>query len=221
MTNTLRVTGKGKVAVKPDWIQLILELEDSYKTYEETLQQSAQQVGILKDCFKNIGFATSDLRTLSFNIDTQYESYKDKSDNWKRKFVGYKFRHNLKLEFSADNQLLGQVLYALAHCKVKPEFHIRYTVKNPEDAKNQLLAKAVTDSKVKAQILADAAGVKLGAICSMDYSWGEIELLAKPFGDMLDLADYCERSCTESYDIDIEPDDIDISDTVTVVWELV
>ena len=30
----------------------------------------------------------------------------------------------------------------------------------------------------------------------------------------------CGTSPTDSYDLDIEPDDMDVADTVTVVWEI-
>lgn len=30
----------------------------------------------------------------------------------------------------------------------------------------------------------------------------------------------CEAATPGSYDIDIEPDDINVSDTVTIVWQL-
>ena len=64
-----------------------------------------------------------------------------------------------------------------------------------------------------------AAGVSLGEIKSIDYSWGEIKIFSKPldFGscDML-LAE----AEPKAYDIDIEADDIDVQDTVTIVWEI-
>ncbi len=36
------------------------------------------------------------------------------------------------------------------------------------------------------------------------------------------MADECMAAPTavESYEMDIEPDDIDVSDTVTVIWEI-
>lgn len=61
---------------------------------------------------------------------------------------------------------------ALAHCAVSPEFSIEYTVSNPEAAKNKLLGEAVKDSMSKAGVLAAAAGVTLGDIVNIDYSWG-------------------------------------------------
>ena len=51
---------------------------------------------------------------------------------------------------------------------------------------------------------------------SIDYSWGEIEIRTSPV-DMFEV-----KSCKmeSSYDIDIEPDDIDVADTVTILWEI-
>lgn len=219
MEKIIRVTGKGKLSVKPDTIRLMLTLEDTRETYADTLEQSTMQVELLKSCFEKLGFARTDLKTLNFNVDTEYESYQDKNRNWKRKFVGYKFVHSVKIEFEADNKRLGQVLYALAHAPVCPEFRINYTIKDVESAKNQLLGKAVADSKEKARVLTEAAGVKLGEIVNIDYSWGEIGFVSQPMNKNLMLEEDC---CMPggTYDIDIEADDIDVTDTVTVVWQI-
>ena len=145
--------------------------------------------------------------------------YRDKNNDYKQRFVGYRFNHILKVEFESDNDRLGKILYALAHCSVKPEFRISYTVKDPEATKNLLLGKAVTDAKEKATVLTQAAGVALKDIQSIDYSWGEINFEYSPMrGDM--LMECCEAPMAKSYDLDIEPDDIDVSDTVTVIWEI-
>ncbi len=66
------------------------------------------------------------------------------------------------------------VLYALAAAPVSPEFRISYFVGDPESAKNELLGKGVTDAITKAGALVKAAGVTLGEILSIDYSWGQI-----------------------------------------------
>ena len=151
----------------------------------------------------------------SFGVDI----YRDKNNDYKQRFVGYRFNHILKVEFESDNDRLGKILYALANCKVRPEFRISYTVKDPEAAKNLLLGKAVTDAKEKAVVLTQAGGVTLKDIQSIDYSWGEIDFEYRPMrGDV--LMECCEAPMAKSYSLDIEPDYIDVSDTVTVVWEI-
>ena len=56
-----------------------------------------------------------------------------------------------------------------------------------------------------------------------DYSWGEIEFISRPIEHMM-LEECCARNSIDEsgagYNIDINPDDIDVSDNVTVVWTI-
>ncbi len=219
MERTIKVTGKGKLAVKPDLIRLTLNLEDTQKKYEDVVSQSAKQVEKLKDCFEQVGFSRTDLKTLTYNISTEYETYHDIKNNWKRRMVGYKCVHAMKIEFDANNQLLSKILTALAHCCVKPEFHIVYTIKDVEMAKNQLLGNAVADSKEKAKVLAQAAGVQLGEIQNIDYSWDEITFVSKPMKRCLPVENARSMEAS-SVAVDIEPDNIEVTDTVTILWSI-
>lgn len=219
---TIRVTGKGQIKVKPDTTRITMSLEGTWPEYGETLRHSSQDTERLKDVLSAFGFERSDLKTLNFNVETEYESYKDKG-TYKQRLIGYKFTHMMKVEFPSDNDRLGKVLYALANCPLKPEFRLSYTVSDPEAAKNDLLGKAVTDAKEKASVLTQAAGVTLKDIQSIDYSWGEIDFEYRPMNRMLMADEYLARPMaaeSPSYDMDIEPDDIEVSDTVTVLWEI-
>lgn len=207
---------------KPDMIRLYVNKEELCHEYEDTLRRSTEDTELLKDLFEKLGFQRKDLKTVYFNVDTEYESYQDRDKSWKRRFEGYKYIHHMKIEFASDNKKLGQVLYALAHSSLKPEFSIEYTVADVETCKNELLDKAIEDSIQKAQVLTTAANVKLGEIQAIDYSWGEIDFVTKPMNEMrLMECTECEMSAPAAYDIDIEADDIDVTDTVTVVWEIV
>ena len=220
MERTIKVTGKGKISVKPDTIRLLIKQESIVGDYLDAIKESADRKAQLTEALSRQGFEKEEIKTLYFNVDTEYESYQAKDRSWKSRFLGYKYTHRMKIEFPADNERLGKVLGALGRCPGEPEFTIQYTVSDPESAKNELLAKAVEDSKAKADVLSSAAGVGLGDIISIDYSWGELEIYSRPMGgDMLKSC--CEYDCAEeSVDIDIEPDDIDITDTVTVLWAI-
>ena len=216
---TIRVTGKGQLRLTPDVTCVTMTLEGLYKDYSQTLRRSSEDTEALKGLLSSFGFARTDVKTLSFRVDSEYESYQDRDGTYKSRFSGYRFRHVLKVEFPSDNDRLGKVLYALAHGKVEAEVRISYTVRDPESAKNLLLDKAVEDAREKAAVLTRAAQVTLRDIQSIDYSWGEINFTSQPInGDV--LMDRCAPMAAKSYDLDIEPDDIDVSDTVTVVWEI-
>ena len=214
---TIRVTGKGQIKVHPDMTRIVVTLEGKNFDYGITLQRSSEATEEIKELLLPFGFERSDLKTLSFEVDTEYVSYKEKNE-YKQRFDGYKYRHVLKVEFDSDNKRLGKILYALAHCSLNPEFRIGYTVKDPEAVKNELLGKAVRDAIAKAGVLAGAAGLQLGEIQSMDYSWGQINFEVYPMADCITAPELAEGNC--SYEMDIEPDDIDVQDTVTLVWEI-
>lgn len=219
MDKTLKITGKGKVSVKLDIIRLNMTMEESYKEYEVTLSQSSETTKILKELFVSLGFKKDDLKTRSFDIDTKYESYKAKDQSWKKKLVGYTYTHRMLLEFNADNKKLGEILYALAHSVIAPEISIEYTVSDPEKHKDELLKNAIEDSKHKAEVLANAADIELGDIVSIDYSWGEINFVSEPIQNFA-FASAEKTMASTGYDIDIEADDIDVTDTVTVIWNM-
>ena len=215
---TIRVTGKGMIKVHPDMTRITITLRGLNRDYAAILEQSSKATEAIKDLLVPFGFARTDLKTLRFGVDTEHESYKEKGE-YKQRFIGYSYAHTLKVEFESDNKLLGQILYALAHCSMNPEFRISYTVKDPETMKNELLGKAVQDAMAKASVLSGVAGLRLGDIQAVDYSWGEVDFEVRNTNALCcneNLA--CELS--PSYDLDIEPDDIDVEDTVTVVWEI-
>lgn len=215
---TIRVTGNGSVSVKPDTTSLKISFEGLYKDYEETVRKSSEKTKVLREAIEKSGLPGEDLKTKDFSIDSEYESYRDHNDNYRRRFIGYKFHHRTEIQFPNDNKLLGRILYELSVCSVKVEFSIDYTVKDKDAVKREVLKRAVENSRLKAEIMTAAAGVKLGDVQSIDYSWGEIKIRTSPI-EMLQMSSKSILA-EPSYDIDIEPDDIDVADTVTILWEI-
>ena len=220
MERTIRVTGRGKMNVKPDTIELNIFVSKVYPEYAEAMEASAEMTEVLKAAAERAGFDPRDLKTTGFSINMNYEGVYDEKGNWKNKFAGYRYDHNLALRFDADNVKLGKMLWELSDCGADAEISINHTVKDPEPIRNELLAKAVKDSHTKAEVLAAASGVSLGNIISVDYSWGEMQIYNRTVDNMT-FGGAAKMSMTEeSFDMDIEADDINIQDTVTVIWEI-
>lgn len=66
--------------------------------------------------------------------------------------------------------------------------------------------------------MCEASNEELGELITIDYNWGELNIVSH--------TDYMlEEKCMAMpvgglADIEIEPDDIDVSDTATFVWEI-
>lgn len=218
MNKTIKVTGKGKISIKPDLTNIILEFSGVYREYNVALEHSVNDVKEVKEVLKNLGFENDELKTTKFNIDTAYESYYDEKNNYRSKFVGYKYTQTLRVSFKNDNRLLGAILYGISNLKVDPKISISYSVSDEENAKNALLSNAIKDAIKKANIIAMASNITLGDIIDINYSYSTISFECGDY--LLASRNYSKLIPDSSYDIDIEPEDIHRSDDVNIIFEI-
>lgn len=218
MPRTITVKGIGKVTAAPDYVVISMSLLAQENDYEETLELAVKKIDLLNASLEEIGFEKKSVKTTNFNVRTDYERVKDRNGNYKSVFNGYICSHRLKVEFDFDTKRLAQTLYALSKCLAQPELSISFTVKDPSAVNKELLKSATINAKERAQILCEASGVELGQLLTIDYNWGELNIVSH--------TDYMlEEKCMAMpvgglADIEIEPDDIDVSDTATFVWEI-
>lgn len=124
MNEMITVTGKGKISLPPNVIQINISLEVVRDSYEETMEGSANYISILRETLKPEGFSKEDIKTSRFNVDLEYESYKER-ETWKKRFVGYRCNHDLKIEFPSDSKRLAQILSLIALSVLSFLFNIK------------------------------------------------------------------------------------------------
>lgn len=125
--------------------------------------------------------------------------------------------HNLKVEFDFDTERLSKVLSALGSCLAHPQLSIAFTVQDTSAVNEEMLRSAAANARRKAEILCDAAGKRLGELLSIDYNWGELNICSRT---SYEIAEDCMYAMSAAKEYAIEPDDIDVSDSVTFVWEI-
>lgn len=213
----IRVKGQGAVSMMPDCIEIDIKLRETYMTYEQSMEAAAESLEEIREVLKPLGFEKKDIKTSKFGIDSNYDSKRNKDGEYVRYFVGYEYINELSIEFDNDNKKLGKVLNVLSKCSSNPKFSIKYKMKDYSEMKELLLERSVGDAKNKALILSKAAGVRLGEIINIDYSWSDINIYHK------DTVLYESMKCCESSveAIDLQAEDLSTSDTVTVVWEII
>ena len=218
MNRTITIKGIGKLSLKPDLTVVSLTLKTVRAGYDKAMDKAAKHLEQLRSAIAEIGFTKDDLKTTSFDVGTEYENERDKNGNYKQIFVGYQVTHGLKLEFDFDSQRPSKVLGAIAVCIAEPELNVQFTVKDKEAVDAALLDSACANAKAKAEILTKASGVTLGELVSIDYNWSELHLYSLTHYEMDPPC--MARASAAPTAMDIEPDDIDVSDSVTFVWEI-
>lgn len=216
MMKTITVKGVGSVSAKPDYVVLSLFLKAADKNYETAMEMAAKKINELNRALTEIGFENDSVKTADFDVRTVYGSRKDHNGNYHRFFDGYEVNHRLKVSFDFDSKLLSMALSTIASCVAMPELSISFTVKDTSAANEYLLKSAAENARKKAEILCAASNADLGELLSIDYNWGELDIYSPT---RYELDEKC-MSMAPTHSIDIEPDDIRLSDTVTFVWNI-
>lgn len=217
LIRTLKVTGTASILVPVDTITIHITNSDTKKTYENSLNSSKAALIEFKKQLLLKGFNEKDLKTVSFNINTNYENYKDNNGNYKKRFLGYKYSHSMKLSFRLNDSKLVDVLTSLNTIKGNVNFYLDYKIEDTEKFKNELLIKAIENTKNKAEILANTSGVTLEKIININYSFNEPNNFISPFrGENKILG---AKMSSDSL-LTINPEDLKFKDTVTITWEI-
>lgn len=216
MERHITVKGVGNVTSKPDTVVISLSLDSRDMEYAKAMKKASVSIDEITHALVDIGFAKEDIKTTRFDADTVYKSVKQRDGEYRSVFQGYSIRHNLKLEFNFDTDSLADTLSAIALCPSHPVFSISFTVKDVAGIKDELLRSATINARKKAEILCDAAGVKLGKLLSIDYNWSDINI----YSDTVYSLEESHMALEPTPGIDIEPEDIETSDSATFTWEI-
>ncbi|MBQ7491957.1 MAG: SIMPL domain-containing protein [Clostridia bacterium] len=216
---TVTVKGTGKLEFKPDLVTLGIMLRAKHQQYDETMALAERQLEALRAALERAGFARDDLKTADLRIEPEYRSEHDDKGNYRQIFVGYICLHSLNLAFDLEMDRLSAALSAMAESTSEPEFSVQFTVRDEEAAAAALLENAVRNAREKAELLCRASGVALGGVQSIQYHWDGHSFVSDTRCEMANGA-LPMLAASKRAAMDIAPEKIRVSDTVTIIWEI-
>lgn len=216
--NVIRVTGSGTIHVVPDVTRIELSLVSLHDSYEDAYKQAKNDTDKLKKIMEELKLDVSLPKTKSLDIIKKTKSDYDRNNHYKGEiFLGFELNHNVKIDLGMDNVLLNNFIRLIGKKLKQAEINIGYTVRDPRPTQLKMLERAVKDAKEKASIMAKASGCKLGAVNHIDYSVNELHI----YSQARNIHGAEEAACCDASSLDITPDDLAVSDSVTVVWYLI
>lgn len=215
---TLTVRGTGRLSVKPDLVVVNFNLIKKDKDYSAAMRESAKLQEELRAALEALGFKRTALTTSSFNVNTEYESVRGRDGVFHQVFSGYVCYHRMRLEFPFDTDRLSEVLSAISDCVADPELDVQFTVKDKEPLVEQLLKNACENALSRAKLLAGCCGVTLRELVTVDYSFAN-----RDFVSPTNFVGGAKRNMVmaeAAMEMDIEAQNIDVSESVTFVWRI-
>ncbi|PKV75263.1 SIMPL domain-containing protein [Pontibacter ramchanderi] len=215
MKRKLQITGRGKLAVTPDIMLLSFNAMAQDKEYGLAVDGLNAKVEELRTMVETQGITRSNLKTKDFAVrkETQWNRKTEKSE-----FIGYSATHRLELELPLDKTLINKLLHQIARQFDDLDFNIAFGVKDASEHQQQLLLQAIAKAKENASLIAEATGVELREILDIDYTYRELTIRSQQH----DYAVYDSQVLMEASapTPDFEPDDIDVSESVTITWRI-
>lgn len=200
--------------MSPDVIILSFDASAHEWEYEKAVNALNKKVEELRTIIETVGVERKSLKTKDFSIrkDTTWNKKTEKYD-----FNGFRASHNLELELPLDKVIINHLLGQIAQRLESLDFSIAFGVKDAADQQQQLILQAIAKAKENATLIAGATGVELKEILDIDYSYRELTIRSQRHNYSLYQTDM-----VTTYDAapDFEPDDIDVTETVTITWRI-
>ena len=171
----IAVTGTGTTSVKPDVALVNLGIEVTSTTVADARAKAAKTMEDLTKAVKGKGVADADIQTQFFNIYPQY-GVPTPSTNSKPgtpEIVGYTVSNQVQLKVRNLDSVSDVLDTAIAAGGNSIRVNgMQFTVEKPDQHLAKAREEAVQNAKARADVLAKAAGVKVGAPRSIVESGG-------------------------------------------------
>lgn len=203
----ITVTGSASVSLKADYARVSVGVSTKADTVEEAARKNNETIARVIAALKDFGVAEEDIVTNSYSVHAEY----DYSSLGGQKLSGYNVTNQLNV-IIRDMAHVGATLDQATAAGANNIYNIEFLSTKAPEAQDEAMGYAVQDACRKAELLAGAAGLKLGGVKSISDSNTGWSQTARTYASSLDVA-----AAKNS----ILPDDAVVSASVTVVFELV
>ncbi|WP_209011776.1 SIMPL domain-containing protein [Roseibium aggregatum] len=207
---TISLEGRGEISVAPDMAVVTTRVVNVGASAPEALQANTAAIAKVIADIKAAGIEAKDIQTSGFSIYPRYENRKD-GNNEPPKIVGYEVSNGVTVRVRALEKL-GAILNAVVASGANSVDGISFAVSDTSEKLDEARKEAVADARRKAEIYADAAGVKLGRILSI--SEGSVAM-PRPYAVRSE-----KMMAMAAAPVPVEAGEETLSATVSIVWEI-
>ena len=209
--SSITVEGQASRDVAPDQAYVSVGVASDRPSAAATAAANSQAAAVMIDEIKSAGIAESDIATQQASLSPVYET--DRSGASGTKVKGFHAANVVRVRVR-DLKLLGPLLGRLLDKGANTLEGVDYSISDPDPVLDQLRTEATRDARRKAQIFADAAGVKLGHILNI-VPEGGAQPPPFPAPARMKLA-----SAMEPAPMPLQPGTESLQAQVRITWEL-
>lgn len=207
------LSGEGKASATPDLAIINSGVVTEGKTARDALDANTAAMAKLVEAIKAAGIEDKDIATSGFSVQPRY-IYSQRNDGTQEppRISGYEVRNTVTVKVRDLTKLGGILDKAVTEGSNQIDslsFDIADKKKLYEDARKAALA----DARAKADLYAEAAGVKLGRLRELSEQMGGGFPPPRPMMRM-------EMKAATQADVPVERGEQEIAVNVTATWEI-
>lgn len=173
ISNTITVNGEGEVFAVPDVATFSFGAMSSAKTVTEAQKTVTDKISKALALVKGAGVEDKDIKTTDYNVSPRYEYINFPCTNVclpsKQNLVGYDVSQTISVKVRKVENA-GKILESLGGTEVTNISSLQFTIDDQNKLEADARAKAITDAKAKAKVLASDLGVRLVRIVNFSES---------------------------------------------------
>ena len=178
-TDTITVTGEGKVVAVPDTATFSFTVDQTAPDVATAQSKATSVSNTIIDYLKQQGIADADIQTTDYSVNPQYNygSQICTSNGYcppqKQTIIGYEVAQTVSVKVK-DISKAGTLLSGVGTRSVSNVSGLSFTVADQEVLNAQARDKAITDAKTKADVLAKSLDVSIVRVVSFSENQGGI-----------------------------------------------
>jgi uncharacterized protein len=203
VTRSISVTGTGMVESAPDMATLMIGVTTQGTSAAEALAENSKATEAVIARLTASGVEARDMQTSNLSINPNWTGY----DSSTPTISGYVASNMLTVRVRAL-ETTGAILDAAVADGANTLNGMTFGLADPEPAYNEARKEAVADARAKAELLAEAAGVKLGPVLSISDA-----------GAMTDPAPMY-RDAVAASPVPVQGGELGLVANVSVTWQI-
>ncbi len=154
------VIGEGSVRVAPDFAEIGCGVTAKAKTAKEATDANSKAMAAVAAALHGAGIGQKDIQTTRFSLQPVYAPPQPNSEP---KFTGFSVSNQFRVTIRQIASV-GDILDRLIAAGATDVGGVEFSHSDPAKALDQARTAAMADAKRKAELYAQAAGLKLGAV---------------------------------------------------------
>jgi len=211
----LTVRGEARLEKPADQLQIALSVVNQGKEASQVLKENSKLTSSVIDAMKKAGLDDKEYETGNLSVHPVYSQRPSNKmhDEWHPEIVGFTAVHRLHVK-TTKLELIGDIIGAASDAGVNAIDSIGFGLADPRTHRQEAIKAATANAVADAKTLAEAAGVRLVRVMSINLDDAQsMPLQPMMARDMMMME-------AKAGGPPVQAGDVTVSSSVTVVYEI-